>query len=66
MYLDLIVSIFNSQNRSQVVVCEELGRELEHFNWTLFSALSPTAIQILYSQFANLFTLKPKRIKLAR
>ena len=38
---------------------------MEHFNWALFSVLSPTAIQILYSQFANLFTLKPKRIKLS-
>ena len=40
-------------------------------NWSTltrlcFGVLSPTAIQILYSQFANLFTLKPKRIKLAR
>ena len=31
-----------------------------------FGVLSPTAIQILYSQFTNLFTSKPKRIKLAR
>ena len=52
--------------RSAVVVYDELGRELGHFNWALLSVLSPTAIQILYSQFANLFTLKRKRIKLAR
>ena len=44
MYLDLKVSIFNSQNRSEVVVYDELGRELEHFNWALFSFLSPTAL----------------------
>ena len=49
-----------------IVVYDKLGRELEHFNWALFSVLSPKAIQILYSQFANLCTLKPKRIKLAR
>ena len=40
-------------------------------NWSTltrlcFGVLSPTARQILYSQFANLFTSKPKRIKLAR
>ena len=40
-------------------------------NWSTltrlcFGVLSPTARQILYSQFANLLTLKPKRIKLAR
>ena len=52
--------------RSAVVVYDELGRELGHFNWALLSVLSLTAIQILYSQFANLFTLKRKRIKLAR
>ena len=49
-----------------IVVYDKLGRELEHFNWALFSVLSPKPIQILYSQFANLCTLKPKRIKLAR
>ena len=27
---------FNSQNRCKVVVPDELGRELEHFNWALF------------------------------
>ena len=32
----LKVSIFNSQNRCKVVVPDELGRELEHFNWALF------------------------------
>ena len=36
MSLDLKVSIFNSQNRCKVVVPDELGRELEHFNWALF------------------------------
>ena len=40
-------------------------------NWNTLTGLcigvlSPTAIQILYSQFANLFTSKLKRIKLAR
>ena len=30
MYLDLKVSIFNSQNRSEVALYDELGRELEH------------------------------------
>ena len=61
--------MFNSQNRCKVVVPNELGRELEHFNWATglsFPVLSPTIIQILHSQFGNLFTLKPKRIKLAR
>ena len=66
MQLDPKVSILKSQNRSAVVVYDELRRELEHFNRALFSVLSPTAIQILYSQFANLFTLNPKRIKLER
>ena len=36
MWLDLKVSILNSQNRCKVVVPDELGRELEHFNWALF------------------------------
>ena len=36
MSLDLKVSIFSSQNRCKVVVPDELGRELEHFNWALF------------------------------
>ena len=26
----------NSENRCKVVVLDELGRELEHFNWALF------------------------------
>ena len=34
--LHLKVSIFNSPNRCKVVVPDELGRELEHFNWALF------------------------------
>ena len=34
--LDLKVGIFNSQNRCKVVVSNELGRQLEHFNWALF------------------------------
>ena len=34
--LDLKVGIFNSQNRCKVVVPNEVGRELEHFNWALF------------------------------
>ena len=66
IWLDLKVSIFNSQNRSAIVVYDELRCELERLNWALFSVLSPTAVQILYSQFANLFTLKLKQIKLAR
>ena len=37
MWLDLKVSMFNSQNRSEVAVNDELGRELEHLNWALFS-----------------------------
>ena len=37
MRLDLKVSMFNSQNRSEVAVYDELGRELEHLNWALFS-----------------------------
>ena len=61
MWLDLKVNISNSQNRSAVVVYDELGSELEHLNWALFSVLSPTAVQILYSQFANLFTLKTEK-----
>ena len=40
LWLDLKVSIFNSQYRSAVVVYDELGRELEHFNWVLFSVLT--------------------------
>ena len=36
MSLDLKVSTVNSQNRCKVVVPNELGRELEHFNWALF------------------------------
>ena len=36
MSLDLKVDIFNSQNRCKVVVSNELGRQLEHFNWALF------------------------------
>ena len=39
MWLDLKVSVLNSQNRSEVVVYDQLGRELEHFNWALFSVL---------------------------
>ena len=30
------VSIFNSPNRCKVVVPDELGRNLERFNWALF------------------------------
>ena len=30
------MGIFNSQNRCKVVVPNELGRQLEHFNWALF------------------------------
>ena len=29
-------SLFNSRNRCKVVVPDEFGRELEHFNWALF------------------------------
>ena len=29
-------SLFNSRNRCKVVVPDELGHELEHFNWALF------------------------------
>ena len=54
MSLDLKVSIFNSQNRCNVVVPDELGRELEHFNWLCLGLLSPTTTQILYSQFTSL------------
>ena len=36
MSLDLKVSIFNSPNRCKVVVPDELGPELEHFNWALY------------------------------
>ena len=32
MWLDLKVSIFNSQKRSEAVVYDKLGPELEHFN----------------------------------
>ena len=39
-----------------------LDTNLSTLSGLCFGVLSPTAIQILYSQFANLFTLKPKRI----
>ena len=39
VYLNLKVSIFNSQNRCKVVVPDELGREQEHFNWAFSCAI---------------------------
>ena len=62
----LKVSIFNSQNRCKVVVPDELGRELEHFNWALFRRFITDIHTNPLQSLANLFTLKPKRIKLAR
>ena len=43
-----------------------LDANLSTLTGLCFGVLSPTATQFLYSQFANLFTLKPKPIKLAR
>ena len=61
--MDLKVSIFNSQNRCKVVVPDELGRKLEHFNWTLFRRLIADSHTNPYSQFANLFTETDKSCK---
>ena len=63
MELDLKVSIFNSQNRCKVVVPDELGRELEHFNSALFRRFTADSHTNPYSQFANLFTETDKSCK---
>ena len=54
--VDLKVNIFNSQNRCKVVVPDELGREVEHFNSALFRRHIADSHTNPYCQFANLFT----------
>ena len=49
--------------RCKVVVPDELGPKLEHFNWLCFGVSSPTRHTNPYSQFANLFTKKDKSCK---